>query len=162
MTNEEIQAQRKTQMDLVATEFKKTSLTTGERAKAKFTEAEELRRQAKLAEDEARTVSGRFAQLMDQFCSNIRVKVPNAEGLDQEAVPWLKRASSDQLILGIGDDEYLVIDVDADKNYITHHYGKPSESGHRSCDGQGTHKPHGNVVLESYTLGVFGQVSPRP
>ena len=137
-------------MKATAAEFKKASLTTGERAKQKFAEAERLRAEADAVEAEGRAVSDRFGKAMSEYVSKLRF---------MDAAPWLRTATADQIILGIGDDEYLVC---AAPDYILHHYGKPSESGHRYCDGLGDHDPHGGVILESYDLAVLGEPITAP
>lgn len=143
------------QVQAVINAYKEISGTAKVSSAEKFVEADRLRTQAKALEQEAKSDLSGMTKAFDRAASAVRFPVDKGE-----VVPWVRNISADQLIMGIGDDEYLV--MSASDQFTPHLYGKPSESGHRFCSFG--HDNHGPVQLESYDLAVLGEprVTPVP
>lgn len=93
---------------------------TNDRIKALHAEADQLRKDIQMT-IEAST------ETWDGAMSDLRLPVK-----DGSVVPWTKRLSWDELILALGEDEWLVIQPKGNSSEW-HHYGPEDENGRRSC-----------------------------
>lgn len=156
MNKEEIKQERLSKAKALVDKWQEKAGETATAARAKWTQANQLREQAAALEAEARGVMSGFSNAVDKVASATRFRLQDERAV-LEVVPWLRTVTADQIILGIGDDEYVVANA---PDYTMHVYGAPSESGHRFCLFP-DHKHEGGVVLPSYTLGIFGEL-PKP
>lgn len=152
---DDIRQARSDKAKAVVDAFLKTAQTAKATVTAKTAEAASLRAQAKALEQEAEDAVRAVAVDVDRLATTMRFPALEVNS-DKEYAPWLKAASPDQLMLAIGDDEWIVCSA---PDYEVHHYGQPDDAGNRGCMTPGhRHKP---ARIASYNLGFFGGIPTR-